>query len=160
MSRKSEKETDFIESSSPSKEDLFFTEWGKETLKENISVLNETFKLFISLDTVLLSAYVSFYDSVLVNALPFSWQTIAPAFCVMLSLSSSIIGIYPFSIKVNLAAPDKIKEYKEKRSNFKRVCLAIAAIALISGFVVFLLAKMSLPFYVQSQLTSPPTSLP
>ena len=160
MKRKGVKDTGCIEGSPPSKEDLFFTEWGRETLKENISVLNETFKLFITLDTILLSAYVSFYDSVLASALPFSWQTIAPAFCIMLSLSASIIGIYPFPIKVNLAAPDKIREYKEKRSNFKRVCLAIAAIALVGGFLVFLVAKMSLPLYTQSQLTSPSTPLP
>ncbi len=126
----------------PSKEDSFYIEWGKESLKENIAVFNDTFKLLITLDTVLLSAYLGFYDKVLGN-LPFiSWQAILPAICVIISLIASVIGIYPFSKSVHLSVPQEIRRYKERRSKFKSVFLTIATFTLVVGFIALLIARV------------------
>lgn len=137
--------SELLEGVSPSKEDLFFLEWGKETLKENITTLNETFKLFITLDTVLLSTYLGFYQDVLQNYPPLSWQAIFPALSVIVSLVAAIIGIYPFPKSVSLASPQEIKRYKENRLEFKSYCLAVVSITLVLGFIVFLLARVTLP---------------
>jgi len=137
-------ENKVLEGVPPSKEDLFFMEWGRETLKENISTLNEIFRRFITLDTLLLSAYLGLYESVLRNHY-LSWQAILPALLIIISLIFAIIGIYPFAKSVNLAAPQEISRYKESRQTVKSRCLAIASGALVLGFIVFLLARVTLP---------------
>ena len=134
-----------LDGTPPSKEDLFFVEWGRETLKESISTLNDAFKLFITLDTLLLSAYLGFYEKVLGNSYFLSWQAILPALLIIVSLVFGIIGIYPFAKSVNLAAPQEIRQYKESRLAFKSRCLVFASGALVLGFVAFLLARVTLP---------------
>jgi len=142
MSTSKVRKEDIIEGVLPSMEDIFYLEWGKETLKENISILNDTFKLFITLDTILLSAYLGFYEKVLENLPSLSWQTIIPALCVIISLTTSLIGIYPFPKSVNLSAPQEIKKYKEIRLKFKSICLMVAAFTLVCGFIVLLVARI------------------
>jgi hypothetical protein len=148
MNTDNAEENKVLEGVRPSKEDLFFMEWGRETLKENISTLNEMFRLFITLDTLLLSAYLGLYESVLGNHYYLSWQAILPALLIIISLIFAIIGIYPFAKSVNLAAPQEIRRYKESRQRFKGRCLAIASGAVVLGFIAFLLARVTLPIPV------------
>lgn len=149
-----------LESVAPTGEDLFYVEWGKETLKENIAILNSMFRLFITLDTTLLSAYLGFYEKVFGSTFSLSWQAMLPAVAVIVSLTASIVGIYPFGQAVNLAAPQAIREYKEKRARFKSSCLAVAAVALVLGLVALLVARLA-PAPVSSFTLSPlPTPTP
>lgn len=136
-------DSEILEGSPPSKEDLFYLEWGRETLKENINTVNSTFRLFITLDTALLSAYLAFYEKALGGTFSLSWQAISPALAVIISLGASIVGIYPFGHAVNLSAPQAIRDYKEQRATFKNTCLAIASIALLAGFVALLAARLA-----------------
>ena len=142
MSVKHQDEENYIKGVPPTREDQFYIEWGRKTLKENISILNNMFKLFITLDTVLLSTYLGFFDKVLEDISPFSWQVISPAICILLSMTFSIIGISPFPISVSLVAPDEIKSYKARRSKCKNKCLGISAIALVCGFVILFIVRI------------------
>jgi hypothetical protein len=130
--------TNVIPGERPSAEDVFYKEWGKETLKENIATLNDAFKLFITLDTTLLSAYLGFYEKVIVYP---SWLKIVPASLVIISLIASIAGIYPAAVKVNLDIPQEVKAYKQRRSEFKGRCLVVASATLVVGFIIFLVAR-------------------
>ena len=123
----------------PSAEEVFYKEWGKETLKENIATLNSAFRLFITLETGLLSAYLGFYDKL---ALSPSWLKTIPAALVITSFIISIIGIYPFAAKVNLSVPEDVKTYKQRRAKFKGRCLSIASVALTAGFVSLLTFRL------------------
>lgn len=127
-----------IKGQKPSQEDMFYIEWGKVTLKENISALNDAFRLFITLDTALLSAYLGFYDEIKVHP---PWLKMLPATLAVLSLLSSIVGIYPASVGVDLRIPEEIKTYKIRRARFKGRCLLIASAALVCGFITFLVAR-------------------
>ena len=119
----------------PSAEDIFYQEWGLETLKNTIATLNSTFRLFITLETVLLSMYLGFYDKLVLSP---SWVKVIPAVFVIASLVSSIVGIYPFPTKVNLSVPEQIKAYKQERAKFKARLLKYASATLILGFVSLL----------------------
>ena len=87
----------------------------------------------------MLSAYLGFYDKLVLSP---CWLKAMPAALVTISFITSIVGIYPFAVKVNLNVPDEIKAYKQKRAKFKGVCLIIAAVALILGFVSLLVARL------------------
>ncbi len=136
-----EPDVEMLESEAPSREDLFYVEWGRETLKENIPVLNDVFKLFITLDTLLLSIYWGLYGRTTGVYLSI-WEAVLPAGLVTLSLIVALMGIYPFPMRVNLAVPQLIKEYKERRVRFKSICLAISSIALVVGFIVLIGVKI------------------
>ena len=123
----------------PSTEEEFYKKWGEETLKESIGTLNDTFRLFITLETGLLSVYLGFYDKLVLSP---SWLKVMPAALVTVSLIISIIGIYPSATKVNLRVPEDVKAYKQKRAQFKGDCLKIASVALIAGFVFLLIARL------------------
>jgi hypothetical protein len=127
------------EGTKPSTEEVFYKRWGEETLKENIATLNSTFRLFITLETGLLSAYLGFYDKLVLSP---SWLKVIPAALVITSFIISIIGIYPSATKVNLSVPEDVKAYKQKRAKFKGRCLIIASVALIAGFVSLLIARL------------------
>jgi len=131
--------SDIIPGEKPLAEDVFYKKWGEETLKENISTLNDAFKLFITLNTTLLSVYLGFYEKITISPI---WLKIAPVSLVIISLIVSIIGIYPAAVKVNLDVPQEIKVYKLKRARHKGHCLFIASTALIVGFVTFLIARV------------------
>lgn len=100
----------------PTEDELFYLDWGKETVKENISVINEMFKLFITLDASILSAYLAFYDKINISPI---WLKTAPLVFVTTSLIVSIIGIYPTAQKINLLVLTKSKNTKKSEQNKK-----------------------------------------
>lgn len=124
----------------PSAEDIFYQEWGLETLKDNIATLNSMFRLFITLETALLTLYLGFYDKLVLSP---SWVKVIPAALVIVSFISSFIGIYPRATKVNLSIPEDMKTYKQKRAQFKGRILSFAWVTLILGFVSFLVLRLS-----------------
>ncbi len=125
-----------VQTEEPSEEELFYKKWGWETLKESISTVNGIHKLFITLDAAILSAYLGFYEKITI--LP--WMKIILFILLIISLCSSLVGVYPFSKKVNLDIPREIKSYKSERLKFKIRCLTVASCALIAGFIGFLVA--------------------
>ena len=120
----------------PKEEELFYKEWGWETLRENIKIQNDIFKLFITLETIIITTFLGLYLTINIYA------------CVKniiftllaLSLISSIIGIYPFAMKVNLNNPSEIKSYKSKRMKTKGLLLKLSFLLLFAGFLTFFFA--------------------
>jgi hypothetical protein len=120
----------------PSEEELFYKTWGWETLKENIKILNDVLKIFLTTDIAVLSAFLGFYDKILIATCAKKIMFIL----LIISLSASIIGIYPIPIKVNLIKPEKVRAYKLGRVKFKSFCLAGSALSLILIFIIALIA--------------------
>ena len=120
----------------PTAEELFYKKWGWETLRENIKMLNDIFKLFITLETVIITTFLGLYLTinihVCVKNIIFTLLT--------LSLISSIIGIYPFARKVNLNKPSEIKSYKLYRMKTKGVLLKLSLLFLFASFLTFFFA--------------------
>lgn len=125
-----------IASEFPTDEDLFFLEWGRETFKENVTIINETLKLFITLNSGLISVFIGFHKQIFSNPSP--WDIITPAGLLIVSLIAAIVGVYPISQMVNLLSPDEIRDYKLRRSSFKRKALSVSAACLILSFLTLL----------------------
>jgi len=130
---------DISEEQNPHPEELFYKQWGWETLKNNISIVNDVLKQFVAINTALLSVYLGFFEKITVCF----WGKIILFILLIFSFSISIIGIYPFPIKVNLNEPADIKAYKEKRAKYKNRCLVLVSCSLIFAFVIFLVAILS-----------------
>jgi succinate dehydrogenase/fumarate reductase cytochrome b subunit len=131
--------SDIIQGQKPSEEELFYKQWGWETLKNNISTVNGVLKQYITINTVLLSAYLGFFEKIAINY----WVKIVLFILLILSFIISIIGIFPFPINVSLNKPYDIKTYKEKRAKCKNLCLVLATCSLIIAFVIFLVAILT-----------------
>ena len=120
----------------PTEEELFYKNWGWETLRDNIKMQNDMFKLFITLETIIITSFLGLYLQIKINAciknIIFTLLT--------LSLISSIIGIYPFAKKVNLNKPIEIKSYKSKRMKTKGLLLKLSILLLFSGLLTFFFA--------------------
>ncbi len=112
---------DVIDAQSPSEEEKFFKKWGWETLKENITVLNDVLKLLLTISTAILAAYLGFYDKIrIVDVIvPEHFIKLTIVFLLINSLIWAIVGIFPFPAKVNLNMPQEVKSYKQKRGKRK-----------------------------------------
>jgi len=109
-----------------------------ETFKENISVVNDTLKLFITLNVALISVFIGFHNQIFGAPKSPVLEIMIPVILLIGSLTASIIGIYPVSKQVNLLSPDEIRDYKTQRSKSKRFALAVASFCLISSFLSLL----------------------
>ena len=128
-----------VEGEEPSAEQVFYHQWALTTLKDNIATLNSTFRLFITIETALLAAYLGFYDKI---ALSPSWLKAIPGVLFTISFITSIVGIYPFAVRVDASEPENIRAYKQGRAEFKGRCLRLALATLIMGFIFLLLARI------------------
>lgn len=125
---------------SPKEEDLFYKQWGWESLKESISIINDVLKIFITIDIAILSAFLGFYDKISMD----SFTKIILFIVLIISLFFAIVGIYPFPTKVKLNVPNEVKCYKQERMRFKSICLALSAILLLSIFVIAVITLISI----------------
>ena len=121
------KKDDVLDATKPSKDEIDYINWGKETFKENIQIINDIFKLLITVNVSLFSIYCGFYKILSIRPL---WLKILPASLIIISLVISIIGVYPWPIRVDLRRPYEIRNYKLKKATIKGLYLFIAAIVL------------------------------
>jgi len=122
----------------PSEEEVFYKDWCRETQKENIGVQNETFRLFITLDTALLSLYLGFFERISISC---TLLKLASPALIIGSLISAILGIFPFGVTVNPYVPAEIKDYKKARERYKGFWLAVSAVLLVAGLIALLIAR-------------------
>ena len=119
----------------PSDEDKFFIEWGRETVKENIKVLNDSLRLFITLDTAIISGYLTFFEKINIHS---NILKIIPISVVIMSLIIAICGVYPTSIEISMISPSQIKNFKQDRFNSKKRGLFWSSLFLIFAFLLYL----------------------
>ena len=117
----------------PSTDDTFYTQWGRETLKNNIKLSNDILKQLITLSSALLGVSIIFDDIVKTD-----WVKILVLLSFFTSLVVAFFGFLPFENKVNLNSPTDIKEHKKKALKCKRWYLWSSAGALTVGFAAII----------------------
>jgi len=113
----------------PSEEDIFYVSWGRETVKNNITLANDILKQLITISSALLGITI-IYERIIESG---TLKVI-----VLLSFFSSLVvaflGILPYEAKVQIAIPNDIKTHKTRALKHKSRFLWISAGLLIVGF--------------------------
>lgn len=117
----------------PTDEEIFYTTWGQETVKNNITLCNDILKQLITISSALLGVSI-IYDHIV--------QSETLKMFVLLSFFASLIvaliGLLPYEKKVRLDTPADIKAHKQKALEHKRQFLWTSAITLLIGFALII----------------------
>jgi len=109
--------------------DLFYLEWGKETVKKNITLANEILKTIITLSTGLLGASIIF-DKIVENEILRLFVLLS----FFAALVISFLGVLPYEKVIKLSEPGNIKSHKRNALQHKRIYLWSSSFSIILGF--------------------------
>jgi hypothetical protein len=110
-------------------EEKFYSDWAKETIKNNITLCNDVLKQLISVSSAILGLTIIF-EKVVVS----DWLRTISLLFVFLCLIISLIGLLPYEQKIQINSIDDIKAHKKKALKHKRQYLWTSAIFLVIGF--------------------------
>lgn len=113
----------------PNQKEIFYLQWGLETLKNNIKLSNDILKQLLTLSSAMLGVSIIF-ETIIVT----EWIKILVLLSFLLSLIVAFIGILPYERKVNLDSPNDIQKHKISALKHKRCYLWISASFLTIGF--------------------------
>ncbi len=113
-----------------SSDDKFYLDWGRESLRNNLRLLNDVLRQLVTLTSTLLGGTVVFLDEKIIN--PSYKIYIIMAFFIALIIA--FIGMLPHTSKVNLSSPSAIKEHKIKSTRIKRYLVLGAGTLVFVGF--------------------------
>lgn len=113
--------------------DLFYINWGRESIKENISLANELLKQLITLCIALLGVSL-IYDKILT----YEFLRFAVICFFFLGLIISFLGVLPFEKKIDVLSPSKIREYHQIALKHKLKYIWIASAAIVMGFAIII----------------------
>lgn len=116
----------------PTCEELFYIKWGRENLKDNIAVLNNVLRQFITLDTALLAALIAFFDKIEIG----KWIKVLSCMLLMFSLAMALFGVIPRSSELDLRQPNSIKTHKDKVLIWKKRLMWISVSSFMLSFVI------------------------
>ncbi len=119
----------------PTSEDLFYIKWGRETHKDNIGVLNNVLRQFITLDTALLAVLIAFFDKIQIC----KWIKVLSCALLMFSLVMAVFGIIPLSSDLDLRRPDLIKAHKKRVLIRKKRLMWISVSSFVLSFIIILI---------------------
>ncbi|HWY12615.1 MAG TPA: hypothetical protein VN026_14880 [Bacteroidia bacterium] len=120
----------------PSEDDNFYVTWGRETIKNNITLANDILKQLVAISSALLGVTI-IYEKVVSNEI----LKVCVLLSFLLALVISFLGVLPYEAKVQLNVPSDIKEHKRKALVHKLRLLWISAISLMVGFS-FVIAEL------------------
>lgn len=124
----------------PTEEELFYTAWGQETIKNNITLCNDILKQLITINSALLGVSI-IYDNIVSNDV----IKILVLLSFFFSLIIAFLGVLPYENRVLMSSPEDIKIHKRNALKHKRQFLWVSAVAIIIGFALVigeLLVKM------------------
>ncbi|MGH7802415.1 MAG: hypothetical protein ACREOW_17610 [Thermodesulfobacteriota bacterium] len=116
-------------------EEKFYVAWGRESLKNNLILVNEVLRQLLTLSSALLGGSIIFIDEKIMD----SHAKVVIIFLFLLSLVVSFLGMLPFEGSIDPRNPLLIKQHKEAALKWKRFFLWTASVLLISGFVLALI---------------------
>jgi hypothetical protein len=118
----------------PSTQEIELVKWGEETIRGAETVLHDSLKQLITLNTALLAGSVAFLDR-----LPGSkgWK-IAGAICLLLSLLLALWGNYPRELRLCPHVPSEIKMARDRITVDRASYLLRATTVLVAGLVSFM----------------------
>ena len=115
-------------SRAPTADEIFYQEWGRETLKANIETATDVLKQLITINVALLGGGAAFLEGSDVGAV----SRALVLFAFFVGLVISLLGVIPTESKVDCRVPEEVKKHKSKALCWKRGFLAVSA-----GFTVF-----------------------
>jgi len=105
-----------LKSVPPSEEDIFYLEWGKETIKKNIENSHAALVQFLTLNTSLLGGSIVFLKPEAIEK-AFLFSSLSLFF---VGLFISFLGILPHESNVSIISPSEIRAHKINALNKKR----------------------------------------
>ena len=118
----------------PTQEEIFYTTWGQETVKNNITLCNDILKQLITISSALLGVSI-IYDHIVQS----ETLKIFVLLSFFISLVVALIGLLPYERKVSLNTPADIKTHKQNALRHKRLYLWISAMSIVIGFALQIL---------------------
>lgn len=124
-------------SARPSTEDeVFYRQWGYETVKANISTANDVLRLLITINVALLGGGAAFLHESSIS----EGFRIALLVSFFIALIIALVGVYPKESKIDARIPTEVKEHKEAVLKRKRLFLKLAVGFTLTGLLVSILA--------------------
>lgn len=120
--------------------DKFYRQWGYETIKTNITTVNEVFKVLITINAALLGGGAAFLHESSVS----QEYRISILLAFFLSLIMAFVGIYPKTSRVDVRVPSEIKSHKISALNKKRLFLKISLAATLFGLFISMISVFDL----------------
>lgn len=121
-----------VKGQKPTCEELFFREWGYETIKNNIETVNKLLQQFITLNVALIGGNIAFLSPSNIAA-PYR---IVSLFLFFLGLILAFLGVLPYESKVNIDIPDQVKAHKKSALAQKRKFLWSCCSVMGGGLLV------------------------
>lgn len=128
----------------PTEDDLFFLEWGKETLKKNISTVNDILQRMVTLNCALLGGTIAFYDEKIMPTAAKFWVELF----FLAALVPAFLGMLPKEERVDLKCPSDIKAAKKHILDSKVILLWFSGIATLVAFCICLVVILGKIFNV------------
>lgn len=116
----------------PTSEEIFYQEWGRETLKANIGIVTDVLKQLITINVALLGGGAAFLQSSDVGTAPRALIL----FAFFVGLISSLFGVIPTESKVDWRVPEEVKIHKSRALSWKRGFLSVSAGFTVLGLLV------------------------
>ena len=134
-----EEEVFLVASRPPTEKELFYLEWGKEMVKNQVNLANEILKQIMTLCVALLSVSVIF-EKLFENEPGLKFFTVLMLF---ISLIFACVGIYPFEKSdVWLNSPSEVERFKIQALNFKKQKYKLSVAFLLLGIAVIVLTVL------------------
>lgn len=111
-------------------EDKFYLQWGRDTLRNNISLVNDILKQLVGINSALLGVGIV-YDEIVDN----EFLRLLILIFFLVSLGSSFLGLLPYEDLVDSNSPSEIKTFKNNALKHKRRFLLSGTIFLAAGFL-------------------------
>lgn len=113
--------------SKPSSEELFLLEWGKESLKNNIKLVNDLLSRFTTINIAFAGG------AVIQNLIQDPIYKISAIIIFLLGFGVALIGIYPYESEIDLSDPQEIKSYMFNALKYKKRFLFSSVILTVIG---------------------------
>jgi hypothetical protein len=117
----------------PTEEEIFYTTWGQETVKNNITLCNDILKQLITISSALLGVSI-IYEDIVSNETLKIFVLLSFFICLIVAF----IGLLPYENKVRLDTPEEIKTHKRNAFKHKRQYLWVSAMTIVIGFALIL----------------------
>jgi magnesium-transporting ATPase (P-type) len=128
-----------IKVTGPSEDEEFYISWGRETLKNNITLVNEVLRQLVSLNIALLGGSIVFLNDNLID-----WAfKVAIILMFFSSLIFSFVGIMPRGGRVDLRVAEEIRRHKSRILKWKLYFVGTAGLLLGTGFILALIGLLA-----------------
>ena len=121
-----------IKSTPPSDDDLFYINWGKETVKKNIENAHSVLSQFLTLNVSLMGGSIVFLKPEHINNV---WLIASLSF-FFLGLCISFAGVLPHETEVSMISPSEIKRHKTAALWKKRRFMWLCSMATGGGLLI------------------------